>query len=210
MSRRHNYRSSSSSGITPGKVLRATAQSIASDLNPFGPNRDPAKDLIPHPENIQSHRAYYQTHLSPLSPVESITMDDCVKYPHPENKRAIKYKPSQCIKIMNHINKNKKTGICPGKSKEKCIMDAAKHFKIENPNEYGDPNDLLMQIEGYEREQAKNKQNESARARSKATKEKTTLSKIKKTFKKLSAISESRKEYKAGRHTRSHRRKNRK
>ena len=111
----------------------------------------------------------------------------------------------------DNINKNEETGICQGfLSKEMCIMDAANKLKIENPNEYGDPSDLLIQLEGFKREQTKENQNENARSRSKSTKEKSALPNVTKTFKnalkKLSAISES----KAGRRTRNRRRKPRK
>lgn len=184
----------SNSRITPGNILRATAKSMASDINPFGLSRDPAKDTIRHPQNT-----YVESYKTVLSPIDSITMDECVKYPYPRDKDAIKYKPSQCIKIINHINKNKKTGICPGHlSKEKCIMDAANKLHIENPNEYGDPNDLLVQIEGYEREKMKKTKPESTR--SKSPKNKSRMKTFKKMFKKISAISE--KKTKAGRRTR--------
>jgi hypothetical protein len=176
--------------FTARKILSATVEDIASSLNPFGPNDDPAKSVIKNPNNP---RQYYNIGTHPLlSPIDDITMDECIKYPNPEDRFAKKYKPSDCIKIMKEI----KNGICNGhRNKSTCINLAANKNRIKDPNEYGEANmDILLQMEGQEREERKTKQNKSSR-------EKSPKSQLHKTFKRMFAKN------KAGRRTRNHRRK---
>lgn len=193
MSSRHRKRFSPEKNelkITARKILSATVEDVVSGLNPFGPNTDPAKSVITNPNKPTQ---FYDVGKQPMfSPIDDITMDECIKYPEPTNRRAKKYTPSDCMKIMKYIDKTekaidkktkRKNGICYRfLTKKSCIENAAMESGIEDPNDYGESTkDLSIQLEGLEREERKTKQNESARAKSK----KSPRTRIRQTLKRM-------------------------